>query len=54
MNHIKNVTIIMRMYCVTFRLRQKYEKEEKENKEEKEDNDVDVHENGQKKVKLNE
>jgi hypothetical protein len=25
MNHIKNVTIIMRMYCVTFRLKEKYQ-----------------------------
>jgi len=25
MNHIKNVTIIMRMYCVTFKLKPKYE-----------------------------
>jgi hypothetical protein len=51
MNHIKNVTIIMRMYCVTFRLREKYEEKLNEKNEEKQENDVEIKQNGDKKVK---
>ena len=52
MNHIKNVTIIMRMYCVTFRLREKYEEKINKKNEDNQDNDVEIKQNGDKKVKL--
>jgi hypothetical protein len=46
MNHIKNVTIIMRMYCVTFRLKEKYQLQNAE------EDDVKIEQNGHKKVKI--
>lgn len=52
MNHIKNVTIIMRMYCVTFRVRAKYQ--EVEGKVEGKNEQVQNEVNGRKKIKLNE
>lgn len=35
MHHIKNVTVIMRMYCVTLRLRREYGEAEIEDQVEK-------------------